>query len=213
MTQAALEDLARDHHLALFGALALTPKDKLGDGTLFLLGPHEPGFWHHVTAQSEFKDKAPNPLDRWSKRVIDAMAAALGGTAAYPFGAPLRPFMTWALRSGRAWSSPVGILVHNQAGLMVSYRGAIALPVETQNTEDLRPCDRCTDQPCRTACPASALTPAGYDVPACHTFLDTPPGTEICLAKGCAVRRSCPAGAGYGRIEAQSAYHMRLFHK
>ena len=46
----------------------------------------------------------------------------------------------------------------------------------------------------------------GYDVAACHGFLDTAPGRD-CLDRGCAVRRACPVGADL-RPEAQSAFHM-----
>jgi hypothetical protein len=95
---------------------------------------------------------------------------------------------------------------------MVSFRGALAL----REAIDLpaaapRPCDACP-APCLTACPAAALTADGYDVPRCHVHLDRPEGGE-CLNNGCLVRRSCPAGSGYARIEVQSAYHMRQFHR
>jgi hypothetical protein len=56
------------------------------------------------------------------------MACDLGAKALFPFtGPPWHPFIAWARRSGRAWESPVGFLVHDRAGLMVSYRGALAL--------------------------------------------------------------------------------------
>ena len=74
-----------------------------------------------------------------------------------------------------------------------------------------RPCDSCA-APCLTACPAGALTGAGYDVPACHAFLDTEPGRP-CMTGGCLVRRACPLSAGYARLAEQSAYHMSRFHK
>ncbi|OIQ62951.1 hypothetical protein GALL_555140 [mine drainage metagenome] len=96
---------------------------------------------------------------------------------------------------------------------MVSYRGALALrerldlPASPQ-----RPCDTCAGKPCLTACPAAALTQTGYDVPACHTFLDSDAGAN-CLTTGCAVRRACPISQRYARVAEQSAYHMRLFHQ
>jgi len=57
-----------------------------------------------------------------------------------------------------------------------------------------------------------AFTEAGYDVPACHAFLDTSAGQD-CLTTGCAVRRACPVSQSYGRVPEQSAYHMRQFHR
>lgn len=212
MSLAALAARASEHALEVFGNLAARPEDGIGDGTLVLLGPREPGFWDHVTTQPEFTGGAEHPLDRWSARVIAGIAADVGGTAFFPFGEPVRPFISWALRSGRAWQSPVVLLVHDTAGLMVSYRGAILLPEDHQaSTPGPRPCDSCADKPCLTACPPRALTAQGYDVTACHAFLDTEAGRTN-LLKGCEVRRACPVSQNYGRLNGQSAFHMRYFH-
>jgi epoxyqueuosine reductase QueG len=97
-------------------------------------------------------------------------------------------------------------------GLWASWRGALLfadLPAIPRPTAP-RPCEACA-RPCLTACPAGALTAAGYDLDACHAWLDRPEGQD-CRAAGCRVRRACPAGAGYGRVAEQSAYHMRRFH-
>ena len=143
---------------------------------------------------------------------MDAPADAIGGRAFFPFGTPHQPFLRWALRSGRAWSSPVHLLVHDTAGLMVSYRGAILVPQRLELPPlSQSPCDTCEAKPCIQACPASALTPAAYDLAACHAWLDSTEG-QSCLEQGCAVRRSCPISATYGRMEAQSAFHMGYFH-
>ncbi|MEI4231720.1 ferredoxin [Roseovarius sp. D22-M7] len=199
------------HRLAVMGALHLAEDEVPGHRTLVLLGPDGPGFWAHFESQPEYRDARPDPMDRWSARVITAVARDLGGTAIFPFGGPpWQPFIDWARRSGRAWPSPVGLLVHDTAGLMVSYRGAIALPERFDlPPPGTRPCDSCADQPCRTACPVSALTPEGYDVPACRADLDRP-GND-CRARGCAVRRACPVSQAHARPEAQSAFHMGYF--
>lgn len=208
--------LAKVHRLGVFGAFHLTPADGLAPGlqTLVLLGPDEPGFWPHLTGQPEWRDGAPDPLDRWSRQVIGRMACDLRGKACFPFGdPPYHPFYQWALKTGRAFASPVTLLVHDRAGLFVSYRGAIALPDRLDLPAPAQnPCDICTGKPCLKACPASALTKQGYDVSACHAFLDQPEGTD-CLSLGCAVRRACPLSQAYGRLAEQSSYHMRLFHR
>lgn len=198
--------------LAIFGGFHPEAEEGLG-ATLLLLGPAEPGFWPHVTAQPEFADGTPNPLDRWSARTIGAMARRFGGMAYFPFGGPpFCPFYAWALRTGRAWPSPVTLLVHDTAGLLVSYRGALALPGRLDLPAPRPcPCDTCA-RPCVTACPAGALTARGYDLAACHTFLDTAPGS-VCMSHGCQVRCACPASQSYARLPEQSAYHMRLFHR
>ncbi|OYX40574.1 MAG: ferredoxin [Rhodobacterales bacterium 32-67-9] len=211
-----MEDRIAPHRLAVFGAFHAEAGDELppDTGTVFLLGPEEPGFWRHVTSDPEWLDGQPDPLDRWSARVIGAIARSFGGTACFPFGGPpYHPFYRWALRTGRAWASPVTLLVHDRAGLFASYRGAILLPqrIDLPPPPAAAPCADCLGQPCRGACPASALSAAGYDVPACHGFLDTEAGGE-CLSLGCAVRRACPVSQAYGRLPEQSAYHMRLFH-
>jgi len=207
--------LAAAEGLEVFGAFHPGPGDGLAGevGTLVLLGPREPGFWTSVTAAPEFADGGRDPLDRWSRRVISGLAGRLGGAAHFPFGGPpFAPFLAWAVASGRAWRSPVGLLVHETAGLLLSYRGALALGprLALPPPPAAPPCAGCPGQPCRSACPAVALGPRGYDVPACRAFLASPAGAD-CMARGCAVRRACPRSAGHARVAAQAAWHMRRF--
>ena len=214
MTLTALEGAAKARHLTILGGFHPTPDDKAPQGckTLLMLGPDEPAFWPSFTKSPEWNDGLPDPMDRWSVRVIGAWAAELGAIPLYPFGGkPFQPFFSWALRTGRVHSSPVQFLVHDHAGLFVSFRGALALPehVELPTTAP-NPCDNCAGQPCKTACLSDALTPDGYDVPKCKTFLQTPEG-KVNMTTGCAVRRSCPISIKYKRIHEQSAYHMQQF--
>ncbi len=214
MTLDEIAGRARADGLDVFGALHPEQDDGLPADiqTLVLLGPAEPGFWAHVTAEPEFLDASPDALDRWSRRVIGQLACDLGGKAYFPFsGPPWRPFIDWARRSGRAWRSEVGILVHDQAGLMVSYRGALGLKERLDlPLPATRPCDTCQTKPCLTACPVVALTSQGYDIPACKQYLESPEGKD-CLNSGCQVRRACPVSQSYGRKPEQSGYHMRHF--
>jgi epoxyqueuosine reductase len=202
---------ARDF-LAVLGGFRCEGEVGLPAGTasVLLLGPLEPGYWPHVKAQPEWG--APDPVDRWSARVIVAMAAELGGVALFPFGGPpYLPFYSWALRTGRVWESPVKLLVHQDQGLMVSFRGALALPYPVDVPAAVSPCDGCA-APCLNACPAGALGSNGYDVPGCRQYLDGPSGGD-CKNFGCGVRRACPVSIGYARLAEQSAYHMGTFHK
>lgn len=210
---ASIEAAAGAVGLFVSGHVRLLPKDDLPARfvSLALLSPDEPSFWPLFHASPEAQDSAPDPLDRWSRRIIGRIACDLAGKAVFPFGGPpYRPFIGWAGRSARAHGSPVGLLVHDRAGLFISYRGAVALTEALPDTPSLRPCDSCAGQPCRTACPVGALSPAGYDLSACHAFLDTPAGSG-CMEGGCRVRRACPVGAER-RAAAQSAFHMRAFH-
>jgi hypothetical protein len=176
-----------------------------------LLGPDGPRLWPVFCTSREFADGRPDPLDRWSARTIGGLADRLGATARFPFGGPPHaPFTAWARRTGWLWDSPVGLLVHATQGLFVSFRGALALaPRLDLPAPPARPCDGCA-APCLAACPVGALGGAGYDLPACHGYLDTAPGRD-CMARGCAVRRACPAGRE-ALTPAQSAFHMTAFH-
>jgi len=220
MTFEDFEQAAAKEALCIFGALNPDPEGQAPDGaqTLLLFGPQGPGFWPHFSAQPEYLDGAPDPLDRWSKRVIGRLAQDSAGRAIFPSdGPPYPPFQAWALASGRAWVSPVTLLVHDTAGLMLSYRGAIALPDRLPIPQHALfgpaggPCQSCAEHACLSACPVGALTSAGYDVATCHEYLDTPSG-ESCLSRGCALRRACPVSQSYGRVEEQSAFHMKAFH-
>ena len=211
MSLDALGEAAERHALSILGTCHTIEEDGLGCGTLALLGPAEPGFWDHVTRMPEFTDDRENPLDRWSKRVITELAKDVCGAPLFPFGTPPRPFIGWALRSGRAWVSPVGLLVHDVAGLLVSYRGAVLFDEEFDLPGNSRsPCDDCA-RPCLMACPVGALTPDGYSLAACHSFLDEAAGVN-CLSAGCQVRRVCPISRTYPRNPSQSAFHMAAFH-
>jgi len=198
------ESLSR-HGLKVLGITAAPT-----GGSLHLIGPDEPHFWGIFANSPEFADKAPSPMDRWSKRVLDGVAAELDGEALYPFGgAPFHPFFTWALETGRFFSSPINFLVHDTEGLFVSFRGAIVLSDEPPSKPSApSPCETCKDQPCKTACPVGAFDD-GYDVPACKSYLNAPAGAD-CMAKGCAARRACPIGQG-NRLPAQANFHMEAF--
>lgn len=181
--------------------------------TIFLIGPDKHRFWQVFQNSPEYLDGNINPIDRWSTRVIGDLAQKFAADPIFPFGGPpYHPFIGWALASGQCFQSPVQILVHSNAGLFVSYRGALGfterldLPASTQS-----PCHTCVKKPCLAACPPAALIKGNYDVAACHVFLDTDNGAP-CLTRGCAVRRACPVGQS-DRPEAQSAFHMSYFHR
>jgi len=211
MDDATLAHRVASEHLRILGAFHPQAEENLGQ-TLVLLGPLEPHFWGFFKASAEFNDGEDHPMDRWSARVIGGLAQEFAAAAHFPFGPPpFAPFFRWAVRSGRAWPSPAGPLVHESLGLMVSYRGALALPwrLDLEPT-GASPCETCETKPCLNACPVGAFSAqGGYDVAACHGWLDR--DTE-CLENGCLARRACPVSQGSGRLPEQSAFHMAAFH-
>lgn len=183
-------------------------------GTLVLLGAGA-AFWPTFTTATESQDDRPDPIDRWSQRVVSALAREFDATARFPFGGPpYEPFINWSLTSGRAFQSPTGMMVHDTVGMMISLRGALQFPdrFTLPLPSSLTPCDICVDSPCATACPVGALSAqAPYDLASCHSYLDTPAGQD-CLSNGCTARRACPISAGAHRCPEQSAHHMKAFH-
>ncbi len=215
MTYSAAQTAAAKHGLAIYGGFHGDTSDGLpaDHQTLLMIGPST-DFWAHFKTTSEHQDRAPNPIDRWSTRIITELGAELSATPFLPFGGPpYAPFMTWAIKTNRAWFSPVGMLVHDTTGLMVSYRGALAFRDRLALPETpANPCDPCA-KPCLSACPVNALSAAdGYNTDACHAHLNTLAG-KACVTGGCLARRACPVSAGANRTVEQSAHHMSYFHR
>jgi hypothetical protein len=210
----AIAERARTLGLAVLGGLHPGPGDgaPAGTGTLLLLGPDGPRWESVFSASPEAGDNLPDPIDRWSRRTIGALARGLGGEAVFPFdGPPWPPVFAWALATGRAFASPVGMLVHAEAGLWVSVRGVLALPGRFPlPPAAANPCITCAGRPCLTACPAGAFAGGRYDVPACTAHL-AGAGRTTCLAAGCLVRQACPAGRAFTPLPVQAARHMEAF--
>ncbi len=194
----------------------------LADGrparTLVMVGNAGPALWRAFAASPEF-GTAPDPLNRWSARVIGDLAAAWDARALYPFGGPPHlPFVAWAKRAEPVAESPLGILIHPDYGLWHAYRGALAFAEALAlppRAERPRPCDACAERPCLGACPVGAFSAAGtdvagYDVSACADHLKAPAGAD-CMAEACRARRACPIGRAYLYAPEQAAFHMVHF--
>jgi hypothetical protein len=204
--------------LTAYGAFALDDDERKGEladvATIALVGLAERRGWAAFSASPEAQDSAADPLDRWSRRVVDALAAGLDARALYPFGGPPhQPFQRWARRAEPMHVSPLGLLIHPVVGLWRGYRGALAF-AERLAIPQLRasasPCETCVARPCLSACPVGAFASDGYDVAACAAHLSRPAG-RACMEGGCLARRACPVGAEHALGPSQAAFHMRAF--
>ena len=200
------------------GALALEEKERLGDlagvRTIVLAGFVGRRGSDAFAASAEAGDGADDPLDRWSRRVIEGLARDLGAAALFPFGGPpFWPFQQWARRAEPVHPSPIGILIHPRYGLWHSYRGALGFS-EALDVPELAaapsPCESCEGRPCLSACPVGAFSAAGYDVGACARHLDDAAAAD-CMGFGCRARRACPVGAEHVYGEEQAGFTMRAF--
>lgn len=210
------------HGLALCGAFAVSPDDRvppLADAmpaaALVLVGNVGSSLWPRFAASPEYRDGRRDPLDRWSRRIGDTLAARYGARALYPFGGPPHhPFQHWASRAEPVHPSPLGLVIHAEYGLWHAYRFALALDHVPDDlapmAEHVSPCLACTERPCLDACPVDAFTGSGYRIGACAQHLrDTPDGA--CMRLGCAARHACPVGAPSRYGSAHAAFHMQAF--
>lgn len=184
--------------------------------TLVLLGFTGHNNWDHFSASPEAKDGQPHPLDRWSRRVIDRLAIAVGAAAVYPFPTdrpPFFPFQRWALAAEAVYESPIKILIHPDWGLWHSYRGALLFSKSLDLPErDTRPspCNGCADKPCLSTCPTAAFAGGMFSVSRCLKQLHSEDGAD-CLELGCRARRACPVGAKHRYERAEARLHMGTF--
>ena len=156
----------------------------------------------------------PNPLDGWSRAVLERVAERHDADVVMPSdGPPFAPFQRWAMRAEPVSASPLGILIHSEWGLWHGYRGALLLPTEIafpHHESVASPCDQCVDKPCLSACPVHAFKRNQHLVDECAAHLATQEG-KTCMGRGCLARHACPVGkAAYPGTE-QAAFHMRAF--
>lgn len=201
--------------LATLGAVRVLPEHGAPEGVaaILLLGLSHEG-WDAFAASPEAADGAPDPLDRWSLRVVGDLGEALGAEALFPFGGPpYQPFMRWAAASGRMGPSPLGMSIHDEHGLWMSFRGALgfaALEEMADAPVAPRPCDGCASTPCLKACPVDAFDGTAYHVDRCAAHVASPEGAA-CRRRGCLARRACWVGQDRVPGPARAAFHMEAF--
>ncbi len=218
---ADIADALKDHGLEPRGGFNFLASDDAPPAasgkhaaSALLVGQVGAANWPYFQAWSDGKSPPPeNPLDTWSREIIEKVAADFAARAVFPSDKPYLPFQTWAMRAERLRPSPLGILIHPEYGLWHAYRGALLFDefIPSPSPPDPGfPCDDCTGKPCLSACPAGAISPSRYDVPACVGHV-AGPGGEDCKTAGCLARNACPAGARYRYADDVQAFHMRAF--
>ena len=227
----ALERALEPHGLRLRGGWIPTPQDVLpglphgaAAAVVWMVGQVGSACWEAFSGSRFLADGRPDPMDRWSKSIGDALAQAHGGVAVYPSdGPPYAPFQQWARRAEpQLQASPLMLQIHPQWGLWHAYRFALVLPalaaadapalasgVAPGTATDI--CLRCDGQPCLQRCPVEAFSRArGYDTDACAGHLHRPEGRD-CVEQGCLARRACPVATALQYVPAHAAFHMRAF--
>jgi ferredoxin len=183
-------------------------------GTIILLGFTGGSQWDCYRSSAEARDGAPDPLDRWSRRVVGSLAREFGALDIYPNGtAPKFPFQRLAIRCEPVHRSPIGLLIHPQWGLWHAYRGALVLARRIELPSIARrvnPCERCDSKPCLSACPVDAFSADAFNLKACVAHLRSAAGSD-CRDRGCLARRACPVAAEHRYADDQAAFHMEAF--
>ena len=186
----------------------------VGTGTIALVGFTGSEQWSVFAASREAQDGQPDPLDRWSRRVVDEIASETGAAPLFPFGGPpFLPFQRWAQKAEPVHVSPLGILIHPDWGLWHAYRGALAFAERLDLPPPDRrpsPCASCSAKPCLSACPVGAFTNPGFDMPACVGHISDPAGKD-CVEIGCRARLACPIGPEHRYGPKQTYFHTRAF--
>jgi hypothetical protein len=221
-----------DRGLLLRGGFLAEPGEGLpaspGDGparTVLMVGNAGSVIWPHFRAWLARQPAGlANPLDQWTRAVVEPIASEFGARAVFPFDRPWPPFQQWAMRAEGLRPSPLGILMHPEFGLWHAYRAALLFNVEIPIQPARNPihaCDVCVEQPCLSACPVDAFSGSRIDAQACRGYLATGASSSIdstagaglpdCMGEGCAARNACPVGTAYRYDPEQMRFHMAAF--
>lgn len=178
-----------------------------------LIGHGDADYW---TLFQQWRSTQPeemaNPLDAWSRSILQEVASQVGARVLLPNDRPYAPFQQWAIRAEGLRPSPVGLLIHPVYGLWHAFRGALLFDVEMeiQQPDKLNhPCDVCIGKPCVNACPVGAFASAGFAYERCLDYVRGPDGQRC--RNGCQARNACPVGVEYRYSASVQAFHQKAF--
>jgi len=190
--------------------LGVSDKELMRYRQLILIGHLGRDFWQ---AANQRGLHGTDPLDQHvSECVMRWMVHSLPGHAWHQVFPGPAPVGLQRLGDLAGWHhpSPFWVGVDAEWGSWFAYRAVVLadtdLPV-TPRRDTTSPCERCTDKPCISACPAGALTHGKTGVKGLQVCLDERkrPGTA-CMDR-CLARNACPVGAPYRYSDEQIAYH------
>ncbi len=223
----SLSNVLAEHGLMLFGGLELSAnecaqgQEALIGRKALLIGNAGSDMWVQFSKSNEYADDKPDPMNRWTRRVLDDVARQFGGRVVYPFDKPYWPFQRLAQKAAGVQSSPLGILIHPEYGLWHAFRGVVVFDEAHEFTSQINalimnadslihPCDTCVEKPCLTACPVGAFTGEWLNVQDCFAHLDTRSEPD-CMSLGCRARCACPIAKTSQYNEAQIKFHMKSY--
>jgi len=191
--------------------------DNAAPRSFWMIGSTGPSLWPCFSVSPEFSDGYPDPLDRYTRRTLEALAQKVSATVLFPFeGPPYHPFQRWAQILGGLSQSPLGVLAHDRFGPWAAFRAVLLFPFGMMETDAPAvvsgegPCKTCEDKPCLTVCPVEAISmDNGYDVPRCRDHLRA--NAEAECWSGCLARRACPFGREHRQGPDNARFHMQSF--
>lgn len=213
--------------LVCFGGFELSQKECVEEGEALLgrkailIGNAGPQMWEAFSDSKEYKDNKPDPMNRWTKRVLDLIADEYQAHVIYPFEKPFWPFQKMAEAALGVRPSPLGILIHPEYGLWHAFRGVLVFDsshgmmnqisaLSRQDEKLIHPCDTCVEKPCLTACPVGAFTGEALKVENCFSHLDSH-SSPFCMQTGCQSRKACPVGKYFEYSSEQIQFHMKAY--
>ena len=187
-----------------------------------LIGNVGSKMWDRFVRSIEYGDGKPNPMNRWTAKIVGELANSTNGLPIYPFDEPYWPFQKFAQKAAKVQPSPLGILIHPEFGLWHAFRAVLVFddPVEVLQSyvskhyiEEVQnhPCNDCLEKPCLSSCPVGAIDENGLNPSTCFAHLKT--GSDPnCLATGCEARNACPVGSANRYCQEQIQFHMKHYY-
>ncbi len=210
------EQLAPNGLTALGWFSMFSGPDEMQGKSAALIGNRGRAMWQRFSASDIATDGQPNPLERWTKAVMQPLTSIHNAHVLFPFlegSERYWPFQQWAKVALGLQQSPPGLLIDPVYGLWHAFRAVLVFDQEfdvEETRQVAHPCYDCLDKPCLNTCPVDAITPTKYRVNACRQHLISQQGQQ-CSSTGCLARNACPVGREHAYSSAQQEFHMNAF--